>query len=101
MQDILDQCGSKLSKKVINMSLMAVVKGCKTATLSEAIQCVELLMQHNAHINSEIEGKTALMMACEKGYLELVTTLLDYGAFVNHQDTKKKTPLMYAIGAQA
>lgn len=66
------------------MSLMAVVRGCKTATLPEAIQCVEMLIDHNANINSEIDGKAALMMACEKGYIELVTTLMDHGALVNH-----------------
>ena len=102
ISNILDQYGSRLQKKTINMSLMAVVKGCKTASLQEAIECVDLLIQWNANINSEVEGgKTALMMACEKGYLELVTTLIDHGALVTLKDTKKRTPLMYAIGAQA
>lgn len=41
------------------------------------------------------------MMACEKGYLELVKTLLDHGALMDMHDQKKKTPLMYAIGTKA
>lgn len=41
------------------------------------------------------------MMACEKGYLELVSTLLEHGALIDHKDQRKKTPLMYAIGTKA
>ena len=40
-------------------------------------------------------------MACEKGYLELVQTLLNLEAMIDHKDQKKKTPLMYAIQAKA
>ena len=41
------------------------------------------------------------MMACEKGYFELVQILLDQEALINHKDQKKKTPLMYAIQSNA
>ena len=46
------------------------------------------LIDAGANINSEEanEGKTALMMACEKGYLELVSNLLDHEALVDHKD---------------
>jgi len=62
-----------------------------------------MLINAGANINSEeaSEGKTALMMACEKGYLELVSTLLEHGALIDHKDQRKKTPLMYAIGTKA
>ena len=45
-------------------------------------------MSHGANINSEepSHGKTALMMACEKGYMELVQTLLDHEALIDHKD---------------
>jgi len=61
------------------------------------------LIDAGANINSEEanEGQTALMMACEKGYLELVSNLLDHDALIDHKDQKKRTPLMYAIGTKA
>jgi len=46
------------------------------------------LIDGGANINSEeaSEGKTALIMACEKGYLELVKNLLDHDALIDHKD---------------
>ena len=41
------------------------------------------------------------MMACEKGYYELVQSLLEQEALIDHKDQKKLTPLMYAIKANA
>lgn len=92
-----------IPKKTLNVSLRAAVKGCTTAMLDYSIQCVEMLIDAGANINSEEanEGKTALMMACEKGYLELVSNLLDHEALIDHKDQRKRTPLMYAIGAVA
>jgi ankyrin repeat protein len=60
---------------------------------------LELLIQNGANVKAEDseEGKTALMLACEKGYLEVITKLLDSGAVVDKGDKKKKTALMYAV----
>ena len=41
------------------------------------------------------------MIACEKGYILLVESLLNLEASVNHRDTHQKTPLFYAIEATA
>lgn len=70
------------------MALRAAVKGCTTQKLEYSIQCTQLLIEAGANINSEEpnEGKTALMMSCEKGYLELVKKLLDNQALINHKD---------------
>ena len=37
------------------------------------------------------------MLACEKGYLEIVQKLLDSGAIADHRDKKKRTALFYAV----
>lgn len=85
------------------MALRAAVKGCTTPKLEYSIQCCQLLIEAGANINSEEanEGKTALMMSCEKGYLELVKNLLDNEALIDHKDQQKRTSLMYAINANA
>ena len=103
ISDILASHSDMIPKKTLNVSLRAAVKGCTTAMLDYSIQCVERLIDAGANINSEEtkEGKTALMMACEKGYLELVSNLLDHEALIDHKDQRKRTPLMYAIGATA
>jgi ankyrin repeat protein len=47
------------------------------------------------------EGRTALMIACEKGYLEIVQELLENGALADHKDKKKRTALFYAVSCPA
>ncbi len=42
------------------------------------------------------DGKTALMLACQKGYLDLVLILIAGGANVNAKDKNGKTVLNYA-----
>lgn len=103
MQEILASHHDVIPKKTLNVALRAAVKGCTTHKLDYSIQCTELLVEAGANINSEEanEGKTALMMSCEKGYLELVKNLLDHEALIDHKDQKKRTPLMYAIGTNA
>jgi len=39
------------------------------------------------------------MIACEKGYIEIVETLIDQDAQVNLKDGKQRTPLFYALEA--
>ncbi|XP_076268661.1 transient receptor potential cation channel subfamily A member 1-like [Rhynchophorus ferrugineus] len=45
---------------------------------------------------SDDSGVTALMYACQRGYLDIVSTLISARADVNHQDNSGKTPLMLA-----
>jgi ankyrin repeat protein len=54
------------------------VKGCTTSKISESIEVINDLLNAGANINSEEgeEGKTALILACEKGYIELVKYIL-------------------------
>jgi ankyrin repeat protein len=41
------------------------------------------------------------MIACQKGFIELVTEIIEKGAWVNHGDNDNKTPLHYAIDNKA
>ena len=83
----------------MNAALRGAVKGCNTSRLEDAISCLESLIVASANVNAEEseEGRTALMLACEKGYLEIVQKLLDSGALLDHRDKKKRTALFYAV----
>lgn len=41
------------------------------------------------------------MIACEKGYIEVVHALISLEAQVNMKDKKSRSPIMYAIDANA
>ena len=65
------------------------MKGCNTSKISESIEVINDLLNAGANINSEEgeEGKTALILACEKGYIELVKYILDQdGVLIDHAD---------------
>ena len=58
---------------------------------------VEVLLQHRADVDKEMDdGKTALMFAAKEGNEKVVEMLLQYGADVDKQDSKGWTALMYA-----
>ena len=97
--EILNENSSKIPKKSLNSALLACVRGTNTMRLQDSLQCLEQLIEFGANVKAEEseEGRTALMLACEKGYLELVNKLLDNGALFDHRDKKKRTALMYAV----
>jgi ankyrin repeat protein len=90
-------------KKDLNKALLSAVQGATGNSVPEHIDCVNILLSCDANINAEdpSTGKTALMIACEKGYILLVEALLERDAQVNHRDNSQKTPLFYAIDTQA
>uniref|UniRef100_A0A1X7TAR5 Uncharacterized protein n=1 Tax=Amphimedon queenslandica TaxID=400682 RepID=A0A1X7TAR5_AMPQE len=60
-------------------------------------EVVEFLLQlETVNIDHTSEGKTALMLACEKGHEDIVDSLLSAGANVNIQDNNGWTALMIA-----
>jgi ankyrin repeat protein len=101
VQEILELYNSsnKIPKRHLNVALREAVKGCNTRRLEDSLSCVDELIRASANVNAEEaeEGRTALMFACEKGYLEIVQRLIDSGALINHRDNRKRTPLFYAI----
>lgn len=83
-----------------------------TATNKEVIQ---MLVERGANPNQQMyfraprepgfvsggsRGTTPFMVACEKGDVELVKTLLAHGADVHLMQSDDETPMMLAIGAR-
>ena len=66
-----------------------------TAGNNEAVEFLLQLETVNIDHTNE-EGKTALMLACERGHEDIVHSLLSAGANVNIQDNKGVTALMMA-----
>ncbi|MEQ2170688.1 hypothetical protein GOODEAATRI_002853 [Goodea atripinnis] len=61
---------------------------------------IELLLQRGASVNyQDVNGRTALSYACEKGYLDAVKILIQNGADPEILDFWGNTPLMYAAVA--
>jgi len=84
------------------MALHAAVEGC-TSTLSveNHVSCINSLLAGGAQINAEKKGKTILMIAAAKGFIELVMEILSKEAWVNHGDTDSKNALHFAIDNKA
>uniref|UniRef100_A0A1X7TCJ4 Death domain-containing protein n=1 Tax=Amphimedon queenslandica TaxID=400682 RepID=A0A1X7TCJ4_AMPQE len=66
-----------------------------TAGNNEAVEFLLQLETVNIDHTNE-EGKTALMLACERGHEDIVDSLVSAGANVNIQDNKGLTALMIA-----
>ncbi|KAG8126195.1 hypothetical protein E2320_021334, partial [Naja naja] len=56
-----------------------------------------LLLEHRAAVNlSDDAGRSALSLACERGYLEVIKLLVQFGADPDTVDSRGWSPLMYA-----
>ncbi len=68
------------------------------ASSKNALQCVQLLLKHGAHVNLQAEGSgdTPLHIAAQEGKHELVAALLSKGADANIAGNKGSTALMRA-----
>jgi len=69
------------------------------------LDCINVLLSAGANANSsdpQQDGKTVLMIACERGFIEIVESLLfNEDCQINYKDSKQKTPLLYALDNQA
>ncbi|XP_063405863.1 serine/threonine-protein phosphatase 6 regulatory ankyrin repeat subunit A-like [Mytilus trossulus] len=64
------------------------------ATLGGNDKIVEKLITNDCCLNSvDIEGKTALFIACEEGYIKIVKLLIDNNADIYKVDSHGNTPL--------
>jgi len=80
------------------MALFSAVEGCNsTKSVENHVNCINSLLAAGAQINAEKKGKTILMIAASKGYIELVSEILSRDAWVNHGDSDSKIALHYAI----
>lgn len=105
LQNIIDDyaVGDSISlpKKELNKSLLSAVQNCISVKKNEVIECISILINAGANVDAEEsnDGKTALMIACEKGYMEVVDHLIEQEASVDLKDRKQRSPLFYAIEA--
>ncbi|KAM5148479.1 acyl-CoA-binding domain-containing protein 6 [Mantella aurantiaca] len=49
---------------------------------------------------ADVEGRSLLHWACDRGHIELVSTLLFHNAHINMQDSEGQTPLHYAAACE-
>ena len=89
-------------KRQLSFALHAAVEGCtSTNTIPTHIACINLLLQNDASIDGEKHGKTILMVAAAKGFLELVHEIVELDADINYADQNNMTALHYAIDNKA
>jgi ankyrin repeat protein len=78
--------------------LFAAVEGCNsTKSVESHVNCITSLLGVGAQINAEKKGKTILMIAAAKGFIELVSEILSKEAWVNHVDGDAKSALHYSV----
>ena len=67
------------------------------AAASGDLRMVRFFLEIGADVNAKNkDGKTAPMVALERGYIEVVKLLLDKGAYVNAKNKDGKTALLVA-----
>ena len=60
-------------------------------------QCVNQLIEEGVNSRNIKKARRAMIIAAEKGFAELVQTLIEAGADVNVSDNNGRTPLMFAV----
>lgn len=101
---MIDDAGEEsINKRDLNRALLLAVQGCLSNKKEELMECIRILLNAGANVDAENpkEGKTALMIACEKGYVEVVDYLQQCDAQVNLKDKKSRSPILYALEANA
>jgi ankyrin repeat protein len=104
LQNIIDEVGDEtFNNKDLNRALLQAVQSCSSLKKNEVIECIRILLNAGANVDAEDpqDGKTALMIACEKGYIEIVDCLIQQEAYVNLKDRKQRSPILHALEANA
>lgn len=99
LEELLDQNEHTFQKKDLNRALVSVVSGCSNQNKDYVFEIMTKLFMQGASVDFEdaSTSKTALMIACEKGYIELVEKLIEYHAQVNYTGPKGNSTLHFAI----
>lgn len=81
----------KRSSTNVNMDLL------RACDMGNAKQANRLISQENADVNAQLnDGRSALFLAAEAGYLDVVEILVENGAIVNVPAKDGRTPLFAA-----
>ena len=64
-------------------------------------RCIKLLLSHDADQNYMDGVRSAFMLACDYGNIELIKLFLKHGAKVNLQNTCGETSLIYGINSKS
>ena len=98
LEKLFEQKYSNLDRTVFSQAFYKCC--CSYKLVGDHYNCLNLLLRKKADINWRYpaSGLTPLMIACKKGYIDMVKFLIDAGANVSKVDIKhKKTALFYAI----
>ena len=88
----------RVVEKVIGGNGIRPWRPLHVATLKRNLSMVELLLQNGASVCSEIgNGIQATHLAARLGYLEILSTLEDYGADLEREDQNGLTPRKYNL----
>jgi ankyrin repeat protein len=68
--------------KDLNRALLLAVQSCTSNKQQDVMECIRILINAGANVDAEDpqDGRTALMIACEKGYIEVVDCLIQLDA---------------------
>lgn len=103
--DKLNKQSKQLNKRQLIQALHATVEGCKsTKNVENHIACFNYLLSFSSDqeqtINGEKNNKLIIMIAAQKGFIELVNEIIQKGAWINHVDSNSQNSLYYAIDNQ-
>lgn len=81
-----------MNKRQLIQALHATVEGCKsTKNVENNIACFNYLLSFSSDqeqlINGEKNNKLIVMIAAQKGFIELVNEIISKGAWINHVDS--------------
>jgi len=84
-----------LLEKGANPNIIGQQK-CTPLTLAEHHQHTSIVNDLISHGATNHTGKASILLACERGLLDVIVRLIENGADINAQDAKGDTPLHYA-----
>ncbi len=79
IQNIIEEAGEEnFNKKDLNKALLQTVQSCSSNKQQDVMECIRFLITTGASVDAEdsSDGRTALMIACGKGYIEVVDSLI-------------------------
>lgn len=87
----------KVKKPSIKSNLQEINKKFYDAVYNNKLDEVIKALKEGANVNTEINGRTPLLILCGYGgYIDIAKVLIEHGADVNYRKPGQETPLTYA-----